>query len=838
MTGERAERPAGLRSWGVRLAGPLLIALSVLIVMHGFWLGNRLTSQQVDIMAFWLPRWCFLGRALAHGHLPTWLPNQFGGVPFASDPQSAWTYLPAMLLFSTLSCTRALELFITLQPLLAGLGLYWFFRHEGVGRPAATAGGLTLALTIAGSAIAVSLPFAGMLAWTAMALAGASGYLHARKPTGYLGWLAFTGISFSQVMGAQLTDGLLIALTIVGAYAVARSLAQIRSGERRTLPAVLLLVALFAAVPLLSAATLYPRLALLPRTSIGRGYVELAHLANQLSGTRGQPALYTAGVGGWWGTSFARGPGGYVGALGILLIPLALASRRWRASALAFAALGVTGLVLNLDVVVSSNPIRSFALHNSLGTLWLHSPYRFRYLLPVAFAGLAGYGLQAWLDRGGAPNGRALARRALWLVPSAVLFALLPIIAGSDPGQSILFGVGVAYGVPLLLAATRGVRWAPAVLVALLAVELCAAGLAAQGGPVPLSRGVSNLEQIPDQGLGRSFPKFHAPYVDPSAYLHPGAIGSALIEARDRGDPARYLSLPHGQARWDLRGVLPRQLEGTWPAYQNGRSVLFDLDEIQGYSPVQVDRYWQLVRRVAVYPIYYNAATFQVLSPQVVRLFGVEWVIAFERSDAPAGASLVAAEGVWRLYRLGRAEPRASLVHTVRVAPSRQALEEVIAPSFDPAETAVVEENTTCCPGTSPSGGLEPVSYRELSPERIQVTLTARAPGMLVVRNAYDRNWRATVDGRPARLMVADFMMQGVLVPAGHHVVELRYRDSAVGIGLAASGLGWAALILAWAWLRHRQRSAEDDLEVTEDQRIEGSAPAPAPVAQDRPEPP
>src|SRR5438128_3616212 len=133
--------------------GPLLIAAAVLIVTRGFWLQGRLSREHVDLLSFWLPRWCAMGKAVFAGHVPTWLPNQFGGVPFASDPQSGWMYVPVMALFATLPCTRAFGWFVTLQPILAGLGMYAFFRHEGTGRPAATVGGLTLALSIAGSAV-------------------------------------------------------------------------------------------------------------------------------------------------------------------------------------------------------------------------------------------------------------------------------------------------------------------------------------------------------------------------------------------------------------------------------------------------------------------------------------------------------------------------------------------------------------------------------------------------------------------------------------------------------------------------------------------------------------
>jgi hypothetical protein len=38
-----------------------------------------------------------------------------------------------MALFSLFSCGTALRFFIVLQPLLAGLGLYWFLRKESVG---------------------------------------------------------------------------------------------------------------------------------------------------------------------------------------------------------------------------------------------------------------------------------------------------------------------------------------------------------------------------------------------------------------------------------------------------------------------------------------------------------------------------------------------------------------------------------------------------------------------------------------------------------------------------------------------------------------------------------
>jgi len=102
----------------------VLIVALVLFAMRGFVFRNALSDQHPDILAFWFPRWCFLGRSLAAGHVPVWDSLQFAGVPFAADPQSGWLYAPVMGLFSTLGCGTALRAFIVLQPLLAGLGLY------------------------------------------------------------------------------------------------------------------------------------------------------------------------------------------------------------------------------------------------------------------------------------------------------------------------------------------------------------------------------------------------------------------------------------------------------------------------------------------------------------------------------------------------------------------------------------------------------------------------------------------------------------------------------------------------------------------------------------------
>ncbi len=788
--------------------------------------------------------------------MPTWLPNQFGGVPFASDPQSGWMYLPAMLLFTILPAARAMEWFIVLQPILAGLGVYWFLRHEGLGQPASTFGGLALALPIAASGLVLSMPFAGTLAWTAMTLAAASGLVRARKPSAIAGWLALTAFFWTQIAAAHLTDGLLIGTAVLAVYLVARTAEGIRRHERTFARAVVLAGALVGALVVLSAAAWLPRLDLIPRTAIGMGYGAMGRLSNRLTGMYSLPPLAVHGLGPWWPTAFARGLGGYLGAAAILIVPVAFLSKRFRWPAIGFALLAVVGWILNLDVFITSLHVRRIATSLGIGELWLRDPSRFRYLVLLTFAILAGYGLQVWLDAGrraadtSEDDARAGARRQLWwLAPGAVVFVAGPLLAGASLRAYVPFLIGAAYAVPLLYFGARGRAWAGPMLALLLAVELTTFGIIGQYGPPPVTK-AQGLTLIYDPGLGSAFAKLHAPALDPGAYLTPGPIGVALQDRAADGE--RYLSFDRRIAVGSSRGFLSHQADTLWPAYENGRSIMFDLNEIQGYSPIQLQRYWRLVRASNTVPIFFNSATFQSANPAVLRLFGVGTVITPTSQGPPAppppctpGASCsswpaprrIAMEGNFTLWSVPWAEPRASFVpaSNSRTVTPAQSLHAVLDPSFDPAATVLFEGSGSSAgsatgsatgTGTGGTGGTGTATYGEQDPEHVVATTDSNAPGWLVVRNVDDRNWRATVDGRPAPVRQADYLMQAVAVPAGHHVVALTYRDPAIGLGVAVTVAGWLLLLSVIWWLRRRERRQDEPAASEEAASAEPAPPA------------
>jgi uncharacterized membrane protein YfhO len=58
------------------------------------------------------------------------------------------------------------------------------------------------------------------------------------------------------------------------------------------------------------------------------------------------------------------------------------------------------------------------------------------------------------------------------------------------------------------------------------------------------------------------------------------------------------------------------------------------------------------------------------------------------------------------------------------------------------------------------------------------------------------RYWSATIDGRPAPLVLTNVAYQGLVVPAGDHVIEMRYRNPMIWVGAAITMLALIALAI------------------------------------------
>jgi hypothetical protein len=105
-------------------------------------------------------------------------------------------------------------------------------------------------------------------------------------------------------------------------------------------------------------------------------------------------------------------------------------------------------------------------------------------------------------------------------------------------------------------------------------------------------------------------------------------------------------------------------------------------------------------------------------------------------------------------------------------------------------------------------GGSASIEVTEDSGDRISARVRAKGAGYLVVADPMQLpGWSVTVDGRPARLVPADYAMVAVGVPAGQHIIVYSYRAPGELVGAAVTLVAIIACgALLWADLRLRPR--------------------------------
>jgi hypothetical protein len=146
--------------------------------------------------------------------------------------------------------------------------------------------------------------------------------------------------------------------------------------------------------------------------------------------------------------------------------------------------------------------------------------------------------------------------------------------------------------------------------------------------------------------------------------------------------------------------------------------------------------------------------------------------------------------------------PRAIVVPEALVVSSSEAIAATLDERLDLRSTAVLEEGPPLA--RDPRWDSRQSSVRLLSraPGRLSLRANLPAEGVLVIFNSFEKGWHARIDGAALPVLPADGAFQGIRLPAGDHVVELRYRPRGLIAGIAVGLVGLLGLILVAARIR------------------------------------
>jgi hypothetical protein len=227
----------------------------------------------------------------------------------------------------------------------------------------------------------------------------------------------------------------------------------------------------------------------------------------------------------------------------------------------------------------------------------------------------------------------------------------------------------------------------------------------------------------------------------------------------------------------------PYRVYNEFRLYDN-YGVPFEIEDLWGASPLRPDRYDKFL--APPMPI---ERTWELLNVKYVITWREElYVPSTIIYQEPAG------DDTTYLHRLNQVGPRAWLVTQVEIADEAAILQKIADPNFDRWHIALLE------PGAEPyiepvskSGSNEPLQEAShilrITPHASHLTyrVTIPTPALLILSETHYPGWQAAVDGQPAPLLRADYVLRAVPFPAGEHTVELTFRPLTFTIGAVIS---------------------------------------------------
>ncbi|MCB0166753.1 MAG: YfhO family protein [Anaerolineae bacterium] len=727
--------------------------------------GGDFTEQYFPLRAFTAQQW-------VSGQLPLWNPYLFGGQPALADIQSGALYPPHVIQALLLGWggplfgqeigfpIEALEWQVIFHFSLAAVGTYLFSRHlilfhwrRGFDRPGsirqARCGGLIASLVFTYGGYLTGFPVQQMTilavsAWLPWILWGLSLALE-RPFRAALCPVAWTGMAFSLAILAGHPQTVLYVFYLTLAYTLFRSLyddpltgeAKAEAKVAGTLPLYkgllknlgLWLMAILLGMSI-AAAQLLPTLEFIGLSL--RAELSYEAVSAGLPLTELVSILYPG---------FFGGSPEYVGIATLVLIALALVLARPRGEIYFWAGAGLVSMLLAFGGKLFVYPI--FYLL-APGFDAVRQQERAFLIYSLSAAVLAGFGAVVLVSPLSKRVQVILAdfEQRLRTVALVALVLTAFFIYGSTSATARGDEVNLFYGVlrhhlfgllilggMLLLVIARRRRWLSRLWVAGLLAALVAYNLFTVNWQF-------NLE--------------------PRQLAAPFTPTPAVQFLQQHLDP------PLGRVA--SGGLLPGG---------NSAASVYNLQDLTGNTPLQLASVDAFLQRLPAWRAW--------------QLMNVRY-IADQRDIGDAGLSLAFTDDAVKIYQMGDSFERAWLVGDVEVITDFNAtLERLATDDFDLRHTAIVADPLAVALSGDSAGV---VQIDRFSANELSLTIDTAAPQLLIVSQIDYPGWQATLDDQPVELRQIDAVLQGVVIPAGSHTVQIKYWPKTLAIGLWLSAIG------------------------------------------------
>jgi len=249
------------------------------------------------------------------------------------------------------------------------------------------------------------------------------------------------------------------------------------------------------------------------------------------------------------------------------------------------------------------------------------------------------------------------------------------------------------------------------------------------------------------------------------------------------------------------KGGAPYRVTATGHVFVPNIATMYEVEDVRGYQAMTLERMrWAQDLFSTIQPVWYNRV--DDLTRPFLSAMNVRFAMAPAGTQPPDGWRRIDGQPGVEMFENMRVLPRAYLPRTIVASDNLPFFE--MAQQADFAERGWLEIPRTARMEVENARGTVAIQPRGYNAFTIDANLDRL--GWIVISESAWKGWRATIDGEPARIRIANGVFLGVQVPKGRHRIELRYLPKGFVVGAWVSGATVLALAGAILLSRARQR--------------------------------
>jgi len=206
-------------------------------------------------------------------------------------------------------------------------------------------------------------------------------------------------------------------------------------------------------------------------------------------------------------------------------------------------------------------------------------------------------------------------------------------------------------------------------------------------------------------------------------------------------------------------------------------SVIYKLQSVDGYDPLYTSRYGELIAASERNepnispPFGFN----RIIAPhnynsKIIDLLGVRYILSLSDLNS-SKFKKVFQEGQTRVYENNNVLPRVFFVENIEFVNDKyDVIEKIFEDNFDLGKSAIAQKSLVPA-NTSlrwSKGNAKIVRYSE---NKISIKTENEGDGLLVLTDSFYPTWKVSIDGIKTEILQTDYNFRGIIVPKGKHTI-------------------------------------------------------------------